>query len=128
MLQVSISDKYRREADGTLVEMSAAEPCRSEAFFYIRDLTRSRSATSIGKTFFVMVVLTAGVMLFTNDSTTLVIEPIERMMSIVQKLAENPLESTSKKQIPIDSNKEAEKAGYETMLLEDTQENRSSPS
>jgi len=58
------------------------------------------------------------VMAFTNDAAHLVIEPIERMMSTVTKLAENPLATTTKKK---DNSKlEAEKEGFETMLLERT--------
>ena len=127
--QVSVSDTYARAlsgqtlnskagATGTLKEISVSNPCVSEAIFYIRDVTRRRAGTSIGKTFFVMVVLTSGVMLFTNDSTTLVIEPIERMMKIVKKLAENPLHSTTKRKV---SNREkADQSAHETMLLEKT--------
>ncbi|KAJ1448565.1 hypothetical protein M885DRAFT_583406 [Pelagophyceae sp. CCMP2097] len=45
----------------------------------------------------VVFVLTAAVMGFTQDATTLVVGPIERMMSLVQRLAENPLKDLSRK-------------------------------
>jgi len=102
------------------IAVGEGEDCVSEAYFYLRDLTQSRASLSIGKTFFVMVVLTCGVMLFTNDAATLVIEPIERMMATVTKLAENPLESTSKSRPKTDADMNAEDAGFETMLLEKT--------
>ena len=102
------------------IAVEEGEDCVSEAYFYLRDLTQSRASLSIGKTFFVMVVLTCGVMLFTNDAATLVIEPIERMMATVTKLAENPLESTSKSRPKTDADMNAEDAGFETMLLEKT--------
>jgi hypothetical protein len=119
---VAATQQYIRNADNQLYQVSKADDgeCISEAYFYLKDLTSARASLSIGKTFCVMIILTCGVMLFTNDAATLVIEPIERMMATVTKLAENPLESTSKNRPKSAEDKEAESAGFETALLEKT--------
>ena len=117
---VSAAQSYVRDSKNKLFQISKDEPCVSEAYFYLKDLTMSRASLSIGKTIFVMFVLTGGVMLFTNDAATLVIEPIERMMATVTKLAENPLEATDRKRPKSDEEKKGDEAGFETMLLEKT--------
>lgn len=47
---------------------------------------------SILRTLFVCAVLTSACYLFSNDSETLVLNPIERMINFVKKVIKNPLE------------------------------------
>ena len=61
-----------------------------------------------------MIVLMTAVVVFTQDATTLVVGPIERMMTLVQRLAENPLGDLKKKK-----NTEMDPSD-ETYLLEQT--------
>ena len=82
---VHSKEQYIRDASNTLYQTSVDDPCISEAYFYLKDITSNRAAFSLAKTFFVMFVLTCGVMLFTNDAAKLVIEPIERMMATGKK-------------------------------------------
>ena len=117
---VTSGANYMRDEKNVLYQTNQENPCVSEAYFYLKDVTRHRANLSIGKTLFVMVVLTVGVMSFTNDASKLVIEPIERMMATVMKLAENPLEATDKKRPKNNDEQNADDNAYETQLLEKT--------
>ena len=114
---VSAQQHYIRDELNRLYQTSVKEPCVSEAYFYLKDATANRASLSLGKTFFVMFVLTCGVMLFTNDAATLVIEPIERMMATVTKLAENPLEATDGKRVQTEDEKNANDCKWVLLLL-----------
>jgi len=46
---------------------------------------------SIIQTFFICVILAAGAMVFSHDANTLVLQPIERMIALVEKIRDNPL-------------------------------------
>jgi class 3 adenylate cyclase len=92
--------------------------CVSQAIFDNKAATTNAALLNLVKTLVIMVVLTTAVMAFTNDAANLVIEPIERMMSTVTKLAENPLSTTTNRKNA--AGLVAEKEGYETMLLEKT--------
>jgi len=93
--------------------------CRSRAAFDKRSQSRAEATLNMVKTLFIMVVLSGGAMSFSRIAQTLVIGPIERMMKLVKMLARNPLASTT-----IHSSTEggdwSAKAGYETLLLENT--------
>lgn len=120
VLYAGIGTAYERRGPTlTLFEVFDSN-CTSEAFFSNKHNTAHRAALGIGKTLVVMVILTLGVMAFTNDAAHLVIEPIERMMSTVTRLARNPLGSTEDRGPKVGSAEAAEKHGYETMLLEKT--------
>jgi class 3 adenylate cyclase len=76
---------------------------------------------SFAKTIFVIVVLSTAVFVFSNDAADLVVRPIERMMTLVQKLAENPLGDLKKKKkgeaaVAVEQDGSAD----ETVLLEQT--------
>ena len=45
------------------------------------------------RTTFVIIVLVAGVLLFSKDANDLVVVPIETMLNKVRRIAENPLEA-----------------------------------
>mmetsp|Transcript_17831 Transcript_17831/g.51102 ORF Transcript_17831/g.51102 Transcript_17831/m.51102 type:complete len:937 (+) Transcript_17831:323-3133(+) len=68
--------------------------CGSFAYFDIRTAVRWAAALNIFQTIFVMIVLTGGSLMFSNDAEKLVIRPIERMVISVKQLAENPMGST----------------------------------
>ena len=101
-----------------------SDPRLSCAFYDIEDAARIEAWLSFAKTTFVMLVLTWAIYVFSQDALTLVVEPIERMvrirccrraviplsltllqsvdpftpqMTLVQKLAENPLGDLKKK-------------------------------
>lgn len=61
------------------VRDSSAE-CVSRAYFDVTSQTSLEAGLSMVKTFFVMVLLSAGSVMFTRDATKMVIEPIERMV------------------------------------------------
>ena len=65
----------------------------------------------------VMVVLTTAVVVYTQDATVLVVGPIERMMSLVRRLAENPLGNMSQRRKQ--SQKKIDQTD-ETFLLDQT--------
>jgi len=56
-----------------------------------REFERALAWRSILQTVFIILVFTIATMIFTHDAHRLVIAPIERMVRIVQQLAENPL-------------------------------------
>jgi len=99
-------------------DQSEKSQCQSLAFFDTISSSRAGAGVNILKTVFVMIVLSVGAVMFTRDAQTLVIGPIERMMELVNKLAENPLASTkTEKKIY----EEDEPPGdYETSMLEET--------
>merc|ERR1712196_563432 len=114
--EVQTNAKYKLSGSSLIQEFPGG--CQSHGVFNNKDATTLAATLNLVKTILVMFVLTGAVMAFTNDAAHLVIEPIERMMSTVTKLAENPLATTTKKK---DNSKlEAEKEGFETMLLERT--------
>merc|ERR1719230_2560413 len=75
----------------------------------------------MAKTVFIILILGYGAIAFSSDAQKFVIGPIERMMSLVKQLAENPLESASKADHEfMEDDQEVKNAGYETALLETT--------
>lgn len=65
--------------------------CNSFAYFDNRAYMQRDGLMNILKTIFVIVVLAIGSVLFTTDSETLVIRPIERMVGMLMALADDPL-------------------------------------
>ncbi|CAK4615767.1 hypothetical protein LEN26_002915 [Aphanomyces euteiches] len=86
--------------------------CYSGVVYNIQKQNQTDAALSIGKTVVVMIVFGMSIYFFTKDSDHLVIGPIERMMALVNRLAQNPLGNTD---IEEDMNQE-----YETRMLEKT--------
>lgn len=97
-----------------------SDPRLSCAFYDIEDAARIEAWLSFAKTTFVMLVLTWAIYVFSQDALTLVVEPIERMMTLVQKLAENPLGDLKKKGEDDEKADVAEGGHDETFLLEQT--------
>ena len=63
-----------------------------------------------------MIVLAAGAILFTRDAETIVIGPIERMVTIVKKLADDPLAAIKDgRQMEEDHQKDSQHS-YETRV------------
>ena len=61
------------------------------AVFDIRYDTRLAAVLSICRTVFICIVLSLGAIYLTKDANTLVIEPIEKMIDKVRKIAKNPV-------------------------------------
>ncbi|KAF0682665.1 Aste57867_25224 [Aphanomyces stellatus] len=95
-------------ADGTVYDTS----CFSGVAYNTQAQNTSDAQTSIGKTCVIIFVFGMSIYFFTKDSDQLVIGPIERMMALVNRLAQNPLANTD---IEEDMNQE-----YETRMLEKT--------
>lgn len=107
-------------AGGTIDKRSRfrSATCLSMALFSIRDSERLLAVLGILKTIFIMIVLIFASIVFHHDAQVFVIGPIERMMTLVKRLAENPLDAKpAKKDINLQ-----DKSGYETVLLEQTLE------
>lgn len=88
--------------------------CESISYFSIASDTAQQAINSMLKTTFIMILLVYGFYIQKKTSERLVIKPIERMVSMVRQLSENPLQKT--KQIVASE----ENSGYETLLLEQT--------
>lgn len=97
--------------------------CISMAVFSLREQQRLYTGLSLLKTLFIMIMIVGGSMAFNHDAQIYVIGPIERMMSLVKRLAENPLDSTViSQETMLDDDKKVRDQGYETVLLEQTLE------
>jgi class 3 adenylate cyclase len=116
--KIQVMAVYKYESGKLFQDFDTNSDCTSSAIFDNKDVTQNAALLNLIKTLVVMGVLTTAVIAFTNDAAHLVIEPIERMMSTVTKLAENPLSTTTKSRSF--GNEEAAKEGYETELLEKT--------
>ena len=57
----------------------------------LRKQTKLNAGLGIGTTFFVCFVLAAAALLFTSTTNNLVINPIEEMITKVNRISENPL-------------------------------------
>lgn len=113
------SPQIEMEACFVGASSEATAGCKHIAVFDILESKQSDALLSIAKTFFVMAVLVAASISFSQDSQTLVIAPIERMMSMINNLANNPLGNSSQSNVPkLDDELEAQE--YETAFLETT--------
>ncbi|DBA04380.1 TPA: hypothetical protein N0F65_002142 [Lagenidium giganteum] len=95
-----------------------SSPCVSHVVFDISDDTAADAAYNIGKTCFIIALLVLASTVFIRTARQLVLNPIERMMAIVQKLAENPLASVQTSASDAETRKNAKEQGFETALLE----------
>ena len=97
--------------------------CISFAIFSNREKMRLLSGMSLLKTLFIMIMIVGGSLAFNHDAQIFVIGPIERMMTLVKRLAENPLDSASiSAATMLEDDKKIQDQGYETVLLEQTLE------
>ncbi|KAF4315270.1 hypothetical protein BBO99_00003445 [Phytophthora kernoviae] len=94
--------------------------CISIAIFDTSSTSSSSASYNILKTFFIIVVLVVGSSSFIRTARVLVLDPIERMMDVVQKLSENPLASVQTSGNNEQIRKNAKEQGFETALLEIT--------
>jgi hypothetical protein len=78
---------------------------------------QSQSMYSIFLTIFVAIMLVGGAIVFTNDAQKLVIEPIERMMNMVEAVAADPLRPLH---FDHEESGDVNAGDYETRLLETT--------
>jgi len=97
-----------------------SEDCSSLAIFDIKNDTTLEAGFNMLKTFFVMFMMALGAIMFQQDAQLLVIGPIERMMDMVRRLAEDPMGATQTDDDMLDEDRRAKKQGYETALLEST--------
>lgn len=72
-----------------------------------------RNVNQILLIIFVSIMLVAGSVVFTNDAQRLVLDPIERMMNMVEAVSKDPLQ-------PLQFQHGSGQGEYETMLLEST--------
>ena len=86
-------------------------------FYDTRDAAKFDALLNLIRMVVVMVVLTTAVVVYTQDATVLVVGPIERMMSLVRRLAENPLGNMSQRKR--NSQKKIDQTD-ETFLLDQT--------
>jgi class 3 adenylate cyclase len=96
----------------------STSPCVSVAIFDIASESSSSAAYNILKTFFIIIVLIAASTSFVRNTRILVLDPIERMMDVVKKLADNPLASVQMSGDDAQIRKNAKEEGFETALLE----------
>ena len=85
------------------------------ATFSYKWLEYDNAMFSILTTLFIAVLLVVGSLIFTADTQTMVIAPIERMMNMVEAVARDPLQPLS-----FDHEGAASTGEYETRLLETT--------
>ena len=103
----------RRRSQGT---------CVSVALFSTRAKMQFLAVMAILKTLFIMCMLIGSSLAFNKDAQIFVIGPIERMMTLVKKLSDNPLDAAIGASSYTEEEEEARKEGYETALLEQTLE------
>jgi class 3 adenylate cyclase len=125
-VQLFASGCFEADADG-IVDIdepvaSEAGGCTSRLTLDVQSVQQGLAWLNMLKTCFIMFLLGTAIIFITRDAETLVIVPIERMMILVKRLADNPLGST-KVDDPLrdqDDEKEANDQGYETAMLEQT--------
>lgn len=124
--QITLSGCY--DEFGVMTEKTEdevkASPCVSKAYLQIQTASQAGALLSIFKTFFMMFVLVGFSLLLTHDANILVVGPLERMMSMVKKLAKNPLgalsdeDDTKSKSLARTTDNDTEEEEYETVMLE----------
>ena len=86
-----------RRAGGRCVHARECIQTGTVVFYDTRDAAKFDALLNLIRMVVVMVVLTTAVVVYTQDATVLVVGPIERMMSLVRRLAENPLGNMSQR-------------------------------
>ncbi len=112
------------EDDLRLSEVMVAEDRGYRVVADVRAYTKLNSGLGIGRTLFLCVLLAVGAILFSNDTTTLVLYPLESMLEKVRILATNPMAfclATSDAELGVYSMQrklEGKGENYETQYLE----------
>jgi class 3 adenylate cyclase len=88
---LSLSKCFGEDAQGRTALNSSRGTCESVVWFDAAPTSKREAMFSFVRTWFVIVIISAGAALFTRDAELLVIRPIERMTSLMTKLATNPL-------------------------------------
>lgn len=100
-----------------VVQVSTDKETETYAIIEMTSMSQFESMLNMIRMLVVMFVLMAAVIVFTQDATVLVVGPVERMMTLVQRLAENPLGDLNRRKkkssAPLDTTDE-------TYLLEQT--------
>ena len=116
-----IGKKYGWRSATDLVITSISKKGHTYAVFDDTTFSRFEAMLNLIRMLVVMFVLITAVIVFTQDATVLVVGPIERMMTLVQRLAENPLGDLSQRHHDKKSqNGDSEDTADETYLLERT--------
>ena len=68
------------------------------AIFDLRPNTKLDAALSICRTIFICIILLGGALFFSKDTNELVINPIEKMIEKVKRIAKNPLEAAQEEE------------------------------
>jgi len=97
--------------------MANGEICKTSAIFKILNTTHSAALYNIITTIFIGVMLTLGAYVFINDAQKLVLDPIERMMNMVEQVSKDPLRPLHFDHAGLDGSTTGD---YETKLLEST--------
>lgn len=84
-----------------------------KAVFDLYPEEETKATNQIMLIIFVSIMLVAGSVVFTNDAQRLVLDPIERMMNMVEAVSKDPLQ-------PLQFQHGSGQGEYETMLLEST--------
>jgi len=104
--RADINENYRLN-DARIPELDGTNECVSEfqngvcgtlVYYDLSDMNELDALFSLIKTIVIVIMLSVNVVVFSRGAETLVIEPIERMIRLVTKLAENPLASLYKEE------------------------------
>lgn len=110
-----LRNEYGWRFDTDVVEVARFKNENTYCIIDETETSRFEAMLNLLRMVVVMVVLMSAVIVFTQDATTLVVGPIERMMTLVQRLAENPLGDLQKK-----TKRREDDTSDETYLLEQT--------
>ena len=119
--RVSILGCY--DNNGLLTDKEATDAgesdCTSTCYLNIKAESQAGAVLSMLKTVFMMFVLVGFSILLNNDSQRLVVGPLERMMTMVKKLAKNPLGAlTDGDEEEREEETDEDGQQYETVMLE----------
>jgi hypothetical protein len=79
------------EEDLRVTETMVSEDRGYRVVFDVRNNTKLTAGLGIGRTVFLCILLAVGAILFSHDTTTLVLDPLESMIEKVNKLANDPM-------------------------------------
>eukprot|EP00943_MAST-04B_sp_MAST-4B-sp1_P002679 g2679.t1 len=93
------------------------EACKSTVYINVKDASVKSAINNSMKTLFVMFLLLGSSIVFVWDAEFMVVEPLERMYTLVRRLAENPLGSLNNVSTSYANSTSDE---FETVILEKT--------
>jgi class 3 adenylate cyclase len=101
----------------TVDENGYNEACKSTVYINVKDASVQSAINNSMKTLFVMFLLLGSSIVFVWDAEFMVVEPLERMYTLVRRLAENPLGSLNNISTSYANSTSDE---FETVILEKT--------